>query len=801
MPRHADELTELQHVLGDRYTLEREVGRGGMATVYLAHDLRHDRPIALKVLHAELGAELGAERFLREIRIAARLQHPMILPLLDSGTTGARLWYSTPFVAGGSLRDRLRREVQLPVPEALRIVRDVASALDYAHTQGIVHRDIKPENVLLSGGQALVADFGIARLFAGDPDAPEGRITETGLALGTPAYMSPEQASGETRLDPWADIYALAVMGYAMLAGEPPYTGPTPQAIIAKRFSNPLPSLALVRPELAPHIEPALSRGMRLVPADRYDTAGGLARALDGSDAVVVPSSATRTRDRRHWRIPGVLGLLLVIVAVAVAVVARRAAPPSTKTAAAGPLMIAVLPFENIGPDSTAYFAAGLSDAISRRLATLPQVGVIDQHSARQAAGSAKSVVQIGHQLGVAYLVRGAIEWGPTLSGASVAQVTTTLISAADGRTVWAAEPVMVSAANVLAVQGDLAVRIATALAPTLQPSQRGRLLKASTSDPEAYALYLRAQDEVRCNCAAGFKLAVNLLTAALKRDTSFALGYAALARVYRNMQQYADVSTRTYLERADSLTEKAMRMDSTVPDLHLLLASGANLRVNFAEAERQLEQAIALNPSSATAYLLLGVVKRHEADNAGAEAALEMAERLDPLSLGVKVNQCNLAYEQRAFEESIRRCRAILAVDPGVLWARRILAFNYLATNRPREALAEIDRAARQAGTRWDLGVQIYAHSRLNEKTIADSLWRRFEAAGPPNGLDEFYAYYAALVGLGRLDDAVDLMLKAEAEHRLSGMAVLDPMMDPLRGKPRFDELVRKVEQRVGAR
>ena len=233
----ADLREQLARGLADRYRLERELGRGGMATVYLAQDLKHDRPVALKVLLPELAASLGPDRFQREIRLAARLQHPHILTVHDSGETAGQLWFTMPFVEGESLRDRLRRERQLPVEDALRITREAAQALQYAHDHGVVHRDIKPENLLLTkDGNTLVADFGIARAVAGDE-----HLTQTGMSVGTPAYMSPEQASGDKALDARTDIYSLGAVLYEMLAGEPPFTGPTAQAIIAKRFTGEVP--------------------------------------------------------------------------------------------------------------------------------------------------------------------------------------------------------------------------------------------------------------------------------------------------------------------------------------------------------------------------------------------------------------------------------------------------------------------------------------------------------------------------------------------------------------------------------
>ncbi|HEY7480120.1 MAG TPA: serine/threonine-protein kinase, partial [Gemmatimonadales bacterium] len=293
---------QLQEGLGTSYTLERELGRGGMATVFLARDLKHDRPVALKVLHPELAASLGPERFLREIHLAARLQHPHILTVLDSGTTGRRdggsdlLWFAMPFIRGESLRDRLRREKQLPVADALKIAREAADALAFAHDEGVIHRDIKPENILLTGTHALVADFGIAKALQG---GSEERLTETGLAVGTPAYMSPEQASGQRELDARTDVYSLAVVLYEMLAGETPFAAPTAQVMIARRFTETAKPIRQAREAVPESVERALQRALARTPADRFATAAEFAAALEAGstgETVSAPASAaTRT--------------------------------------------------------------------------------------------------------------------------------------------------------------------------------------------------------------------------------------------------------------------------------------------------------------------------------------------------------------------------------------------------------------------------------------------------------------------------------------------------------------------------
>src|SRR5256886_1668208 len=342
----SDLLDSLREALADRYAVERELGRGGMATVFLAEDLKHHRSVAIKVLHAEVTAALGAERFLREIEIAARLQHPHILPLYDSGAATGFLYYVMPYVEGESLRDRLTREKQLPQEDALRIATEVAGALAYAHSRGVVHRDIKPENIMLSGGTAVVTDFGIARAVSAMPKSRH--LTETGTIIGTPAYMSPEQATGSNEIDGRSDQYSLACVVYEMLVGEPPFTGPTAQAVIARHSLDMVSPPSIVRATIPDAVEDAILRGLSKVPADRYPTAALFAEALN------TPSRATgavrratlagaRARRRPGRRVLAVASVAVLVAGVAAGISRRRGAPATGAEGGGDPRRLAVL--------------------------------------------------------------------------------------------------------------------------------------------------------------------------------------------------------------------------------------------------------------------------------------------------------------------------------------------------------------------------------------------------------------------------------------------------------------------------
>jgi eukaryotic-like serine/threonine-protein kinase len=394
--------------LADRYTVERELGHGGMATVYLARDLRHERLVALKVVRPELAQALGPDRFLQEIRLAARLQHPHLLSVHDSGEAAGRLWFTMPYVEGTSLRERLRREQQLPLDDALRIAHEAARALDYAHRHGVLHRDIKPENILLTeDGDTLVADFGVGRAI-GAADEDE-RLTEGGMIVGTPAYMSPEQAAGERELDGRSDVYALGCVLYEMLAGEPPFVAPTPHALIIRRLTETPRPLAAVRDTVPRAVEAITTRALARAPADRFTTAGAMADALESArlagrtdETVAVPPA----RPRRRWVGPAVL-LAAALAAAGGLLLRSRSAEPGTLD----PSLVAVAPFDVLDP-ALALWREGLVDLLSRNLdgagplRTVPPTTVIRRWQGR---ADPESAAELGRRTGAGLALYGSV--------------------------------------------------------------------------------------------------------------------------------------------------------------------------------------------------------------------------------------------------------------------------------------------------------------------------------------------------------------------------------------------------------
>ena len=579
--------SRLQPVLSDRYDIEREVGRGGMATVYLAQDRKHERKVALKVLHPELAASLGPERFLREIKVAARLNHPHILPLHDSGQAGELLYYVMPFVEGESLRQRLAREKQLPVEDALQIARNVASALDYAHRHGVVHRDIKPENVMLHEGEALVTDFGIAKAISA---AGGDQLTQTGVAVGTPTYMSPEQAAGDAEPDGRSDVYSLGCMLYEMLAGTPPFTGPTAQSVIARRFTEPAPSLRAVRATVPEVVEQAVARALARVAADRFATAAQFAQALVIHTGTTPPGST----------------------------ISAQATAPATKS-------IAVLPFADMSPQKDQdYFCEGIAEEIINALTKIQALRVISRSSAFAFKGQNQDIRRVGQQLDVGTVLEGSIR-----KAGNRLRITAQLISVAGGHHLWS-ERYDRELEDVFAIQDEIAGNIVKALRVVLSEDEKRAIEKVATVNIQAYDFYLRGRQFFHQWRRKSVEQARRLFERAIEIEPDYALAHAGVAMCCALIYDYWDASAAN-LQMANVASRTAVDLDPNLAEANWARGLVLGIAKQYAEGNAAFEKAIQLEPNLVEAHHFYGRALLQQGNRARAAEEFREAHRLRP--------------------------------------------------------------------------------------------------------------------------------------------------------------------------
>jgi serine/threonine-protein kinase len=749
----SDLRTQLQEGLGASYTLERELGRGGMATVFLAQDLKHDRPVALKVLHPELAASLGPERFLREIKLAARLQHPHILTVLDSGEADGRLWFTMPFVEGESLRDRLRRERQLPVEDALRIAREAAQGLQYAHSHGVIHRDIKPENLMLTDdGNTLVADFGIAR---GLDSGSEAKLTETGLVVGTPAYMSPEQAAGDRALDARTDIYSLAAVLYEMLAGDPPFSAPTMQAMIMKRLTEPAPSARAARANLPEAVDQAIRKALAPVVADRFGTMTQFGQALHGgasgqtgSATLPTPAVAPATgaigigsepvARRRKFPLAATALVLGVLIGVGVLFAWRHAAGNGSADGT-GPARLAVLPFENLGDSADAYFAAGVSDAVRGKLTELSQIQVIARGSSVQYAGTRKTSREIATELDVPYLLTGTVRWAKNPDGTSRVQVSPELVEVSGqgaAASKWQ-QSFEAPLTDVFKLQADIAGQVAQAMRVALPGAAQERLAEAPTRNPEAYDAFLRARAATAggaSNGPAELRRAIPQYEQAVRLDSTFAQAWAELS--INSVLLYTN-STPT-----EELAQRAL-----------------------AAAER----AIALDPGGASGHVALGRYNLIvNGDAARAATELETARKAAPGDATVLAVLCTVNRSLGQYDKALEAAREAYKLDPRSSSRPRELAWTLLWMRRPAEARPMAERAQALAPTSLSLNERL-AMVPLSEGDVAGA--RRIIDGATQVSRADLAAYMSTYWDLGWvLDDSTQRLVLSLGPEAFDG-------------------------------
>src|SRR5436309_2726597 len=736
--------------LADRYTVERELGRGGMATVYLAEEKKHGRKVAIKVLRPEITAALGTERFLREIGIAAQLSHPHIVPLIDSGDAGGLLYYVQPHVPGGSLRERLTQTRQISLKDALRISQEIGAGLDYAHRQGFVHRDVKPENILFADGHAVLADFGVARACRPDEDAERRRerVTEVGFAVGTPEYMSPEQASGAQDLGPASDVYSLACVLYEMLAGDPPFTAARAQAVMAKHVTEAPRPVRGFRPEVPMSVELAIAQALEKDPARRTASAAQFIAALVAQAFGGPPRS------------------------------------PATRS-------IAVLPFVNASPDvENEYLSDGITDELIDALAKISGLRVSSRTSVFALKGKPLDVRAVGALLGTSVVLEGTVR-----RAGDRLRITAPFTSTEDGRLLWS-QRYDRQLVDVLAIQDEIAATIVNTLRATMFADLSEPIARRYTENIQAYGLYLKGRYEWNKRTQEGVAEAIGYFEQAIAEDPTYAPAYAGLADSYALDVDYRSIPVDEAYRRAKEYARKALELDETVPSAHASLAWSLFVYDwDWEGADREFRRAIELNPRYASAHqwyaFLLASRGEHDAALLEGHTAIE----LDPASVSARRGLGWLAFYARRFDLALDHLARAVEMNPMAVESYRILA----TTLGMQGQWGEAERMLRDALVLPGAGAYTTATlgwvlARSGKRSEAEQLLRELETVARESYVSPV-AFAIFHVGLGNVDRALDWAERAYDEKRgwLAYMKV-NPMLDALRDESRFKSLLEKM-------
>jgi serine/threonine-protein kinase len=743
------QIDRLRSALAGRYTVERELGAGGMATVYLADDAKHGRKVALKVLRPEFTAALGEERFNGEIRTTARLTHPHILALFDSGEADGLFYYVMPFIDGETLRDRLLREGRLGVDDALRIAREVSDALAYAHAQGVVHRDIKPENILLQSGHALVADFGIARVL----DAASSRMTATGVLLGTPLYMSPEQATGDVIIDGRSDVYSLACVLFEMLTGEAPFTGATMASIIAQRFTHPTPSAITRRNDISERLDTTLKKALARDPGERVE-------------------SATRFTE------------MLAAAMTAAATVAARAETPKPSEPC-----IAVLPFANMSNDPDAeFFSDGMTEEILNALTKLRGLKVIARTSSFAFKGQNVDVREIGKRLGAGHVLEGSVR-----KAGNRLRITAQLIDARDGVHLWS-EKYDREMNDVFAIQDEITAAIRDELSRHLHI---GEVTAHSTPqiDPETYELFLRGRYLVDQR-AQGIRQGLAILMRVVQRAPNFAPGFAALASAHSMSAFYCTVPSKSGFGTARDYAKRALAIDPDLGQATLMLAHAA-LYVDWDWPAALIHYQRA--SEGASDYWTAGAGGAYFCSLGRFDDALARGVRAvsaDPVNPSALTQPMWYNYLARRFDLTVSLAENALEIAPTYSETHRWKAMGLLQLGHLEDARRSMEEAVRLSGRHvWSVSVLSIIYRRLGRTSESDALVAELETRSASEAIPP-YAFLLEAAPTHAARDRAFAWLDRSIEARDFWLvnSRVEPLLDFLRDDPRFDDAIQRI-------
>ncbi|MDE3153066.1 MAG: protein kinase [Gemmatimonadota bacterium] len=793
----------LQTQLGPTYTVERELGGGGMSRVFVAFDQALGRRVAVKVVSPELAASVHLERFMREILVAATLQNPHIVGVFTAGEVDGLPYFTMPYIEGESLRAHMVAAGQMPVREVVTILRDVARALAYAHERGIVHRDIKPDNVLLASGSAMVTDFGVAKAVLSAQRTPSGErssvLTQVGTTVGTPAYMAPEQIAADPTVDARADVYSFGVMAYEMLAGGPPFASLTPQALLAAHLAKPPRPLDEARPGLPPRLVALVMQCLEKERDRRPQSAREIVDALDDPAIVSTDSLPARRRGGRRRLTGVVVTALLAVLASAAAYLGLRHRPDTALTSAAAASnpdslkahSVLVMPFVNVSTDSSdVYLADGITSELAASMTRIPGLRVAAVPPGTNGATPYRTQQELGATYKVGYVLEGTVQ-----RQGSQLRITASLVNTADGFIVWS-DVFDRTVRDVFTVQQDIARSIVNAVEPTLAPPLPQALAERGTRDDTAYEAYTRANGFITRRGVHALHRAIDTLAWAVRRDSTFAKAYAATARAYALLPVYGADSTDTVIARGIAAATRAIALDSSLADAYTARASLLNASFRWADAERDYRRAIAINPGDAAAHQGLGENLLLQGRVADAVAELKRASTLDPTSaegLAAYAMALGISGDQTA---ALAAARHAMSVDSTVFVSQLALGAVQIFGGHPDSALAPLE-AAGSLGTRRTpaspavAAMLAYAYARVGDVQRAQNIAKAAITAKIPDA--QVIAAHADL-GAGNWSGALTALEAAARAHAplLTGESLAEPIFDPLRADARFRALVR---------